>query len=96
MTDFRALCVELTDALDKLNCSFNVPNQSALVERASAALAEPEPEPPTDEEILQLSVDCDVTYSLTEGVFCTPWVDGFNIRKEVVSFAWALLTRWGK
>ena len=42
-TDFRALCVELTDALDKLNCSFNVPNQSGLVERARAALAEPEP-----------------------------------------------------
>lgn len=44
MTDFRALCVELTDALDKLNCSFNVPNQSGLVERARNALAEPDPE----------------------------------------------------
>ena len=54
-TDFRALCVELTEALDKLNCSFNVPNQSGLVERASAALAQPEPEGPTVMEIIELA-----------------------------------------
>lgn len=42
--DFRVLCAELVEQLDLLNCNFNVPNQSALVERTRAALAEPEPE----------------------------------------------------
>jgi hypothetical protein len=43
-TDYRALCEELVEKLDALNCSYNIPNQSALVERARAALAQPEPE----------------------------------------------------
>ncbi len=59
MTDFRELCVELTDALDKLNCSFNVPNQSGLVERASDALAEPEPKGLATGGKKPLSLVCD-------------------------------------
>ena len=54
MTDYKQLCAELTDALDNLSCNYNVPNQSALVERALAALAEPEPEGPTNEELEDL------------------------------------------
>jgi len=46
MTDFRALCAELVEKLDELNCNFNVPNQSALIERSCAALAQPEPQGP--------------------------------------------------
>ena len=80
MTDFRALCVELTDALDKLNCSFNVPNQSGLVERARAALAEPEPEGPTDEELRQLR---------REHKWPLPDLLIFSIVR-------AVLARWGK
>jgi hypothetical protein len=44
--DFRALCAELVDKLDELNCNFNIPSQSALIERANDALATPPPEPP--------------------------------------------------
>ena len=41
MTDtFRALCAELTEKLDELNCLYKVPSQSALIERALDALAE--------------------------------------------------------
>jgi hypothetical protein len=54
MTDFRALCAELVEKLDELNCNFNIPNQSALIERAYEALAQPEPQGPTDEEIMEL------------------------------------------
>jgi hypothetical protein len=50
-TDCRALCAELVEKLDALNCSYNIPSQSALVERARAALAQPEPVAPTDEEL---------------------------------------------
>ena len=46
MTDYKQLCAELTDVLDNLSCYYDVPNQSELVERARAALAEPESEGP--------------------------------------------------
>jgi hypothetical protein len=54
MTDFCALCAELVEKLDELNCNFNVPNQSSLIERALDALAQPESQEsgPTDEELL--------------------------------------------
>ena len=56
MADFRALCAELTEKLDELNCLYKVPSQSALIERARAALAdEPAaPAPPADGEVAEL------------------------------------------
>jgi hypothetical protein len=54
-TDYRALCAELVEKLDALNCSYNIPSQSALVERVRALLDQPEPMPPTDEELLRLA-----------------------------------------
>jgi hypothetical protein len=53
MTDFRALCQELMDAID-----FGIPveliKQSPLAVRVDAALAQPEPQGPTDEEIMEV------------------------------------------
>jgi hypothetical protein len=49
--DFRELCAELVKWLDELNCNFDIPSQSALIECALDALAAPPPEPPTDKEI---------------------------------------------
>jgi len=50
MTDTtRDLIQRLTDALDHLNCEYNVPDQSALVEEALDYLDQPEPEGLTDE-----------------------------------------------
>jgi len=46
--NFRALCAELVDKLDELNCNFNIPSQSALIEYANDLLATPPPEPPAD------------------------------------------------
>ena len=57
MADYKKLCAELVEKLDELNCHYNVPNQSAIIERAHAALAEPEPEGPTDEEIMEKACD---------------------------------------
>ena len=48
-TNPRDLIRRLTEKLDELNCNFNVPNQSALIAEARAALAQPEPQGPTDE-----------------------------------------------
>jgi hypothetical protein len=65
-TDFRALCAELVEKLDALNCSYNIPSQSALVERARAALAQPEPQGPTDEELWDLYQHLGSYFSPTE------------------------------
>jgi hypothetical protein len=54
MADYKKLCAELVEKLDELNCHYNVPNQSAIIERAHAALAEPEPEGPTKDELWEL------------------------------------------
>ena len=48
MADFRKLCEEL---LDELQYQTNWNTAGDLQERARAALAEPEPEGPTDEEL---------------------------------------------
>lgn len=67
-TDFRALCVELVriaDALDRGTPLIRNQGQAldgysalaafrAIANRARAALSEPEPEGPTDEELSQL------------------------------------------
>ena len=53
MTDTtRDLIQRLADALDHLNCEYNVPDQSALIAEARAYLSQPEPEELTDEELL--------------------------------------------
>ncbi len=51
MTDFRALCFELSEAL----CGYTLSQDDCLlVAKARAALAQPEPVEPTDEEIMDL------------------------------------------
>ena len=51
MTTTRDLIQRLADALDHLNCEYNVPDQSALIAEARAYLSQPEPEEPTDEAL---------------------------------------------
>ena len=57
MTDtFRALCAEMVERLGELDGLYNIPSQAALIERASAALAEEPatPAPPADGEVAEL------------------------------------------
>ena len=57
MTDtFRALCAELTEALDSELDLFET-RHSALLDRARATLAQPEPVAPTDEELWSVGND---------------------------------------
>jgi hypothetical protein len=55
MTNFRALCAELVKQLEGWQCyaSPDGPNAEVLA-RARAALAQPEPGEPTDEELWEL------------------------------------------
>lgn len=50
-TNWRALCAELLDVIDFL-CEGDTRPDSESVTRARAALAQPEPEGPTDKEII--------------------------------------------
>jgi hypothetical protein len=50
-TDYRALCSELVALLECFGSTFNIPIEAPVVTRARAALAQPEPVAPTDEEL---------------------------------------------
>ena len=55
--DYRALCKELVDELEDwiaYGDEADIADAHLLVDRARAALAQPEPEGPTDEEPLEL------------------------------------------
>ena len=57
MTDtFRALCQELIDEIDAKAYGVKSLPSSVAIDRARAALAQPEPQGPTDEELMALAV----------------------------------------
>ena len=98
MTDtFRALCAEIIDAHDAdegMSVSRWTANLSAVINRARAALAQPEPVAvaPTDEEIEDWHDQCADLTRLGE-------VDhywAFDLRHdEVAGVVRAALARWG-
>jgi hypothetical protein len=84
-TDWRALCAELLEAYEWcIDEYMTAPaSEDALVQRARAALAQPEPQGPTDEEIRDL-------WSWAAGQDQGPWPT------QQHCFARAVLTRWGR
>jgi hypothetical protein len=82
MTDFRALCQELMDAIDS-----GIPveriKQSPLAVRVDAALAQPEPQGPSDQELLRIYRVATPCYQVEE-------------YKRELDFARAVLARWGR
>ncbi|NBV62774.1 MAG: hypothetical protein EBR73_17275, partial [Rhodobacteraceae bacterium] len=104
-TDFRALCVELTDCLEKADW----PNRYKVVFQqwtyiARKALAEPEPEGPTDEEIMGL-MSQQMRDDLAAAARALAGFDPDNIKaasvfriilnRHVADHALAVLARWG-
>jgi hypothetical protein len=89
MTDFRTLCAELVDELedwvafgDEADCA----DAHALVDRARAALAQPEPQGPSKAELRQL-FDDQSGYINDEQVMW--WADFHKAAR-------AVLARWGR
>jgi len=102
MTDtFRALCAEVLafnngespynfsglNPYDRDNAAFDA--WQDIRQRLKSALrrAQPEPEGPTDEEILNLVLEHNISYSL---------IDGSVMRSDALLFARAVLSRWGR
>jgi hypothetical protein len=79
--DFRALCAELLEVIEGEYEGTGLCYE--LRHRASAALATPPPEPPTDEELNRLRY-----YE-----FSTSTGHGESV--DVLGFARAVLERWG-
>lgn len=79
-TDFRALCAELVDDLELCDWPYKLSETiRADINRARAALAEPQPEEPTDEELY------DYWISTSPEFGCA----------DPIGFARAVLARWG-
>jgi hypothetical protein len=95
--DYKRLCGELLNHL--YQCDWPDGERFyALVERTRAALAEPEPEGPTDEELLCIAAKSIEPYDqILPGEYepesnCAVEVYG----SELVIYARAVLARWGK
>jgi hypothetical protein len=105
--DYRALCAELVQDIEEWIVAVDhcPPSSSALVQRARAALAQPEPVAPTDEEIMELMPqqmrdDLANAARALAGFDRAPdkAVAAFRIilNRQAVKHARAVLARWGR
>lgn len=111
-TDFRALCAELADelhdfqwAVQEAGVGWACPDTESLIDRARAALAEPEPVGPTDEEIMELMPQ-QMRDDLAAAARALAGFDPDNIKaasvfriilnRHSVDHARAVLARWGR
>jgi hypothetical protein len=92
MTDYRTLCAELLDNLERYQSwyiednGYGFDDLEALLRRADAALAQPEPQRPTVMEIIELHTWMEDEWRTNN--------DGEDL--PIVDFARAVLTRWGR
>ena len=112
-TDWKALCAELLESAKELDDLMQgaidgdyMPDSLTLqpirlcLERARIALDQPEPQEPTDEEILNLSEEHCVSYTRLDGSVTYPYENDMNMKDDVLFFARALIAadraRWGR
>jgi hypothetical protein len=93
-TDWRALCEELVEKLHEHTCLYEG-HESELVSRARAALAQPEPQGPTDEELCktlhQAICDFPPTHPSARDLDAHQYEIALELHK-----ARAVLARWGR
>jgi hypothetical protein len=107
MTDFRALCAELVENLDRYQSwyiednGYGIPDLEDLLRRASAALAQPKE--PTDKELLELMPQtmrdefdyAAKVYSDATGGQVKPRIFRVCLNHRALEYARAVLERWG-
>jgi hypothetical protein len=102
---YRAMCAELVDSLHK-HTSMWEGHEINLVARARALLAQPEPEGPTDEEIMELmpqQMRDDLAAAARALTGDMPWPDNpkatvamrIILNRHAVDHARAVLAKWG-
>jgi hypothetical protein len=94
-TDFRALCAELLAAADEyagMNPYMRLDN---AMKTARAALAA-EQEGPSDAELIQLACNEEIGRIDFNGNIITRFYYPKDIGKNVITFARAVLARWGR
>lgn len=105
-TDWREMCTELLNVIDSLPCETNYKGESRyiflidedVIFRVRAALAQPEPERPTDEDLLGVAasvIEPYESYGIAIGEYeaeteCA--VEAYG--SELISFARAVLARF--
>ena len=90
---YRAMCSDLIDALDAGIPAGRI-RMSPLADRARALLAQPEPEGPTDDKLMDIARATDLVYYMGKGCgFASPYQEGTDITAEVLAFARAVLAR---
>ena len=100
MTDFRALCAELLSALESEGYAHwvNGPDEDALCLRARAALAQPEPEGPTDEELESVARAAEIQNMKEQGGLTANDANGVAAQLQLQRLAGlrAVLARWSR
>jgi hypothetical protein len=100
---FRELCAELANELQGYKAA-NPMHCRELLDRARAALAQPEPQGPTDEELLELMPETmrdEFSYasqvcSDATGGQVKPGIFRVCLNRTALEYARAVLTRWGR
>jgi hypothetical protein len=103
MTDFRALCAELMDAIDS-GIPVERMKQSPLAVRVDAALAQPEPQGPSDKELLELMPEAmrdELSYAARTcsdaiGGRVKPGIFRVALNTAALEYAQAVLQRYGR
>lgn len=106
MTDYKQLCARMADELDHYRQLLMDDRREthALATEARSALAEPKPEEPTDEELLELMPqqfrdDLATVSRLAAhgaGSDVGPGLFRVSLNTGALDFARAVLARWGK
>jgi hypothetical protein len=90
---YRALCAELLEALEIQLDELRFNNRLCI--RARALLAQPEPEVPTDDKLMDIALATDLVFFPYKGRGCaSPYMEGTDITAEVLAYARAVLAKW--
>jgi len=104
MADYKALCARMADELDHYRQLLMDDRREvhALATEARAALAEPEPDEPTDEELLELMPEdlhkefANWSRIYAEHADIKPGLFRVVLNTHAVDFARAVFARWGR
>ena len=103
-TDFRALCKALIDEWDAAAGDQDLLSFADAIDRARAALAQPEPQGPSDKELLELMPETmrdEFSYAANVcsdamGGRVKPGIFRVALNTAALEYAHAVLARWGR